>query len=281
MGSFSWLRADVTTNKANIAYGDKFACLIPKEFGGGYITDQYQDYGYLGTNEDKTPKYDMYELLAFWNKEQIPKISSELKYTGDFPLMKEIDEYTDHNRSIGIDIGCYDKDIARLKYPLKLVSISYAKNHTYEECPYISFKDTEQGAYSYNWHSLYKNRTYFASNEILAPKEYIELLQGRIDYIKSRRNLSDYNYKEIKSLEKLIDICVVPDYDINRLNTLKRVLDDSSKPDSPTYYRTDLKTAWIEEIKSLCDKRGIKFSEFILQDDKTEDNNLDDNELDL
>lgn len=37
MGSFSWLRANVDTEKANIAEGDKFACLIPKEFGGGYI----------------------------------------------------------------------------------------------------------------------------------------------------------------------------------------------------------------------------------------------------
>ena len=33
MGSFSWLRANVDTEKANIAEGDKFACLIPKEFG--------------------------------------------------------------------------------------------------------------------------------------------------------------------------------------------------------------------------------------------------------
>ena len=68
MGSFSWLRANVDTEKANIACGDKFACLIPKEFGGGYIEDTYQDYGNLGTKEDGRPKYDLYELLAFWNK---------------------------------------------------------------------------------------------------------------------------------------------------------------------------------------------------------------------
>ena len=40
MGSFSWLRANVDTEKANIAEGDKFACLIPKEFGGGYHTQR-------------------------------------------------------------------------------------------------------------------------------------------------------------------------------------------------------------------------------------------------
>lgn len=30
MGTFSWLRANVDTEKANIAWGDKYACLIPK-----------------------------------------------------------------------------------------------------------------------------------------------------------------------------------------------------------------------------------------------------------
>lgn len=28
MGTFSWLRANVDTEKANIAWGDKYACLI-------------------------------------------------------------------------------------------------------------------------------------------------------------------------------------------------------------------------------------------------------------
>lgn len=31
MGSFSWLRVNVDTEKANIAEGDKFACLIPSK----------------------------------------------------------------------------------------------------------------------------------------------------------------------------------------------------------------------------------------------------------
>ena len=36
------------------------------------------------------------------------------------------------NRCKGIEIGCYDKEIDELKYPLKLVSASY--KGTYEEC---------------------------------------------------------------------------------------------------------------------------------------------------
>lgn len=140
MGSFSWLKADNLTKVANIAYGKPFKFLIPKEFGGGFIKDIYQDYGYLGQKEDGSPKYDMYELLAFWNHELI---NEELKYDGEFPKMKEIDRYTDNNRIFGIDIGCYDKDIDKLKYPLKLVSASY--NGIYENLKTYSYGDPEQG----------------------------------------------------------------------------------------------------------------------------------------
>ena len=137
MGSFSWNKADDLTNTENIAYDRLFKFLIPKEFGGGFIKDYYQDYGYLGTKENRKPKYDMYELLAFWNKVE------GLKYNGEFPLMKEIDEYTDENRNKGIDIGCYDKDILRLKYPLKLVSVSF--KGTYEVLDKPSLGDPDQG----------------------------------------------------------------------------------------------------------------------------------------
>jgi hypothetical protein len=137
MGSFSWNKADDLTNVENIAYGKSFKFLIPQEFGGGFIKDTYQDYGYLGTKEDGEPKYDMYELLAFWNKLE------GLKFDGDYPLMKEIDEDTDHNRGLGIDVGCYDADILKLKYPLKLVSLSF--KGTYEDLDKPSFGDPDQG----------------------------------------------------------------------------------------------------------------------------------------
>jgi len=139
MGSFSWNKADDLTAIENIAEGYPFKFLIPKEFGGGFIKDKYQDYGYLGTKENGVAKYDMYEILAFWNK------AEGLKYNGEFPLMKEIDEFTDHNRDLGIDIGCYDKDILKLKYPLKLVSCSY--EGTYEDLKTCSLSDPDQGFY--------------------------------------------------------------------------------------------------------------------------------------
>ena len=146
MGSFSWLKADNLTKIANVQYGAPFKFLIPEEFGGGYIKDYYQDYGYLGTKEDGTPKYDMYELLAFWNHEIVEEYGYELQYDEEeMPMMKEIDQHTFYNRNVGINIGCYDKQIDRLKYPLKLVSCSY--KGSYEDCEGRSYNDPAQGSY--------------------------------------------------------------------------------------------------------------------------------------
>ena len=160
MGSFSWLKADNLTQVANIVYGAPFKCLIPKEFGGGFIKDHYQDYGYLGVKEDGSPKYDMYELVAFWNAEMKSKytvtedgtvvfksgiVKDRLKWNGEFPLLKEIDEHTFKNRMVGIDIACYNNQIDLLQYPLKLVSASY--KGTYEECEGKSYGDPDQGFY--------------------------------------------------------------------------------------------------------------------------------------
>lgn len=140
MGSFSWNKADKLTAIENVACGTSFKFLIPKEFGGGFIKDKYQDYGYLGTKENGESKYDMYELLAFWNK------AKGLKYEGDYPLMKEIGYNTDNNRGLGINIGCYDKDIMKLKYPLKLVSATF--EGSYEDLKTYSSDDPDQGFFS-------------------------------------------------------------------------------------------------------------------------------------
>ena len=151
MGSFSWLKADNLTKVANIVDDKPFKFLIPKEFGGGFIKDYYQDYGYLGTKNDGTPKYDMYELLAFWNADREYNylrgitVKDQLMWNGNFPALKEIDEYTNKNRHLGIAIGCYDGQMDKLKYPLKLVSASY--KGTYEDCEGRSYRDPNQGCY--------------------------------------------------------------------------------------------------------------------------------------
>ncbi len=148
MGSFSWLKADDLTKVANIVDNKPFKFLIPKEFGGGYIKDYYQDYGYLGIRQDGKPMYDMYEILAFWNADaKVPfekyTVRERLKFDGEFPLLKTMDEHTRKNRNLGIQIGCCDGQIDRLKYPLKLVSASYMGS--YEECKGRSYGDPNQG----------------------------------------------------------------------------------------------------------------------------------------
>lgn len=116
MGSFSWLRATKTTKRKNVVEGDKYKILIPEEFGGGFIIDTYFGYGYVFEYDDTKPNADLYGILAYWNK------CKGMQYEGDeYPsTMKDILERGNtclqNNRSKGIDIGCYDDDVDRLRY---------------------------------------------------------------------------------------------------------------------------------------------------------------------
>lgn len=147
MGSFSWLRADKTTKRNNLTEGDRYKILIPQEFGGGFIKDTYFDYGYVFYDTDH--EADLYGILAYWNK------CDGMIFDGDeYPsTMKDILERgrtcEQNNRCKGIDIGCYDKQIDKLKYPLKLVSASY--KGTYEECDMRSYGDPNQGFSKTYW----------------------------------------------------------------------------------------------------------------------------------
>ena len=147
MGSFSWLRADKTTKRKNLTEGDSYKILIPKEFGGGYIKDEYFDYGYVFYGTER--QADLYGILAYWNK------CDGMIFDGDeYPstmedILKRGNTCNQENRCKGIHIGCYDKDIDQLKYPLKLVSASY--NGTYEECDGKSYGDPDQGFHKTYW----------------------------------------------------------------------------------------------------------------------------------
>ena len=99
MGFFSWKTSDTNKSISNV-YSSRGSfrvfVLIPKEFGGGYIVeDYYQGYGVFGGK-------DIYALVAKWNCPE--------KCSGD----------VEENRIVGIDIACYDKDNAALKYPIKI-----------------------------------------------------------------------------------------------------------------------------------------------------------------
>ena len=149
MGSFSWLRADTTTKRNNLTMGDKYKILIPQEFGGGFIEDTYYDYGDVFYDNDSKENADLYGILAYWNK------CEDMIYDGDeYPstmedILKRGRTCNQNNRSKGIDIGCYNWDIAKLKYPLKLVSMSY--KGTYEDCKHRSYGDPNQGFSKTYW----------------------------------------------------------------------------------------------------------------------------------
>lgn len=158
MGSFSWMRADMTTQRANLTEGDSYKILVPIEFGGGYIKDKYWDYGYVNpeVNDKKavyvnakgekytlTNEHDLYGILAWWNKD---KFDGDMKY-----ILECVKTCADEIRGRGIDIGCYDNQINKLKFPLKLVSSSY--KGTYEDCDMRSYGDPEQGFTKKNWDS--------------------------------------------------------------------------------------------------------------------------------
>lgn len=194
MGSFSWTRAEHTTKRSNLSDGDKYKILVPKEFGGGYIKDIYWDYGYIFANDNDYKQncdcgyysangsfysanyfrelakggniYDLYGLLAWWNKED-KKLS--LSYNGSteptdtLGFLKFGKTSSDDNRGEGIDIGCYDRQIDGLKYPLKLVSASYKE--TYEDCKGRSYGDPNQGFFKAYWNYKDSNHSYWYSSD--------------------------------------------------------------------------------------------------------------------
>lgn len=151
MGSFSFTRADNTTKRKNLVCGDKYKILVPMEFGGGSITDTYYDYGEVFAHESNEDRQvaDLYGILAYWNKcenmtylgEDYPETMIDILTRGQTTLQS--------NRIKGIDIGCYKYEIDKLKYPLKLVSLSY--NGTYEDCIGKSYGDPEQGFCKTYW----------------------------------------------------------------------------------------------------------------------------------
>ena len=171
MGSFSWTRAEAITKRSNISIGDKYKILVPIEFGGGYIEDYYYDYGYVnygyhgearyidakGKEYKDFPTADLYGILYYWNN-----------YTGDewsmYGILCDGNTCEDEIRCDGIDIGCYDDQIDRLKYPLKLVSMSY--KGTYEDCTGRSYGDPNQGFFKGYWdgedYRKYKEKIWYA-----------------------------------------------------------------------------------------------------------------------
>lgn len=195
MGSFSYTRADYCTKRSNLTTGDKYKILVPIEFGGGYIVDYYFDYGYVNYGYDDEAKYidaegneykdfptaDLYGILYYWNN-----------YTGDewsmYGILYDGDTDNDDIRGNGIDIGCSDVQVDRLKYPLKLVSMSYKGN--YEDCHARSYSDPNQGFVKGYW----TDEEYKEYQEKILSRKFGERLEKA-----ENSEISDW------SMEELID----------------------------------------------------------------------------
>ena len=108
MGFFSWKTSDTNksiSNQYSIRGTFPVYVLVPKEFQaeyGKYIEEKnYDGYGVFG-NED------IYSLVAKWN------VPDRCRKDGKLLENEKL-------RNIGIEIACYDKDNASLKYPIKIV----------------------------------------------------------------------------------------------------------------------------------------------------------------
>lgn len=114
MGFFSWMTCDTRRSIANRYSSRKtfpVYVLIPKEFGGGHLMESdYEGYGVFGGE-------DVYALVALWNRGV-------------------------YDRSLGVDIACYDRQNARLKYPIKIAESPDAVYENEEPsvgCPYQGY----------------------------------------------------------------------------------------------------------------------------------------------
>lgn len=181
-------------------------------------------------------------------------------------LLKEIDENTDYNRGLGICIGCYNIDIDILKYPLKLVSVGYAKTHTYEDCPYKSFDDTEQGFYSYEWKDLYRH----FEGKPKIPKGYKELIRGRVDYLNNQIKLNPDKHNlaiinEIDILEKFLSNCIVISKGLEELKKIKNSLNMLNRPyiKIEENERKNIKDVLLKHAKIICEQNNIDFKTFL------------------
>lgn len=154
MGSFSFMYADGgKSNQANMLTGDRVRILVPMLMGGGSMDGTYADYGVVEFSDGAS--VDLYELIALWNSTAMRAAAA--KVTGVPALdaaCKMVDgEFTSFARNVGIRVACYDEDMVRLQYPLRVVPAENA-SVSYETVGGISVVDPNQGFEACAWSDL-------------------------------------------------------------------------------------------------------------------------------
>ena len=147
MGQFSWIYSDTNKQVVDNRMADTYL-LVPEPFQDKYgkaIYERcYDGYGNFG-------KYDIYDLIAEWNKKMIPEIIRRTKSGSWICSVSEEDiinlqnfhdgkEITCEQRWLGIIMACYDKDNFALEYPIKITS----REMDYEDVS-PSLSDPNQG----------------------------------------------------------------------------------------------------------------------------------------
>lgn len=147
MGQFSWIYSDTNKQVIDDKKADTYL-LVPKAFQNKYSKAIYEGcydgYGNFG-------KYDVYDLIAEWNKEMIPEIIRRIKngnwrcHTTERDVVNlksyyEGEEIDCELRWLGIIMACYDEDNFALEYPIKITT----KEMEYEDVK-ASEADPDQG----------------------------------------------------------------------------------------------------------------------------------------
>lgn len=152
MGQFSWIYSDTNKQLVDDKEADAYL-LVPKKFqhkyGKSIYEGCYDGYGNFGG-------YDVYDLVADWNKDCIPEIIRRVKNGTWHCTVSEKDienlryyymdeEFDCELRWLGIIMACYDEDNFALEYPIKITS----KEMEYEQAD-ASRSDPNQG-WEDNW----------------------------------------------------------------------------------------------------------------------------------
>lgn len=155
MGQWSYLDCITQEQVLDFAHRDVYL-LVPEKFADKYgpriVEHCYDGYGHFG-------KYDVYEVVAEWNREMIPEIirrgkagtwynsigeediiALEAYYEGK-PIPAGLSGFKFETRWIGILMSCYDQDNFALEYPVK---VTYDPHAVYENCS-PSYGDVHQG----------------------------------------------------------------------------------------------------------------------------------------
>lgn len=159
MGQFSWLYSDTNKQLVDNKMADTYLLVPPpfqEKYGKAIYESCYDGYGRFG-------RYDVYDLVADWNREWAKQNPNYTTYRGqklsdyawypfytDLSLSREevIEKWKATKdeepwfdwRIIGIDLSCYDEDNFALGYPIKITTREMEYN-----CVTPSKSDPNQG----------------------------------------------------------------------------------------------------------------------------------------